>query len=137
MGFTRANLYGARFDRHVETANAETVVVAQVEHIDGVRAIASILAVPGLDAVFIGPYDLSASLGKPGRLRDDDVREAIARTAAACRAEKVPVGIFAAGTPAAAKALDEGFTLVCAGIDIGLYSESVAALMKALRPRNP
>ena len=70
VGFSRANRYGARFQENVETANAETVVVAQVEHIDGVRAIDGILGVPGVDAVFIGPYDLSASLGKPGRIQD-------------------------------------------------------------------
>ena len=99
VGFSRANRYGARFQEHVETANAGTVVVAQVEHIDGVRAIESILGVAGVDAVFIGPYDLSASLGKPGRIEDPDVREAIRTVASACAAKKVPVGIFALGIP--------------------------------------
>jgi len=137
VGFTRANLYGARFDRHVETANAETVVVAQVEHIDGVRAISGILGVDGIDAVFIGPYDLSASLGKPGRILDADVREAIAMVSAACLSAKVPAGIFAAGLPASARAVEEGYTLVCSGIDVGLYSEAAAAVLRRLKPRNP
>jgi 2-keto-3-deoxy-L-rhamnonate aldolase RhmA len=137
VGFSRANLYGARFQENVETANPETVVVAQVEHIDGVRAIESILGVPGIDAIFIGPYDLSASLDKPGRIQDSDVREAIRSVAAACAARKVPVGIFAVGIPASAKALEEGYTLVCSGIDVGLYSESAAAILRTLKPRNP
>ena len=137
VGFSRANLYGARFQENVETANAKTVVVAQVEHIDGVRAIAPILGVPGLDAVFIGPYDLSASLGKPGRIGDADVRQAIAHVTAACSSAKVPVGIFAAGAPAAAKAIEDGCSLVCTGIDVGLYAESAAAILGVLKPRNP
>ena len=137
VGFTRANLYGARFQENVETANRETVVVAQVEHIDGVRGIDAILAVPGIDAVFVGPYDLSASMGKPGRIEDPDVREAIRSVASACAAKKVPVGIFAAGLSASARALEEGYTLVCSGIDVGLYSESAAAIVRGLRSRNP
>jgi 2-dehydro-3-deoxyglucarate aldolase/4-hydroxy-2-oxoheptanedioate aldolase len=137
VGFSRANLYGARFQENVETANRETVVVAQVEHIDGVRAINAILGVTGVDAIFIGPYDLSASMGKPGRLQDPDVRDAIRSVASACAAKKVPVGIFAAGLAASAQALEEGYTLVCSGIDVGLYSESAAAILRGLKPRNP
>ncbi len=137
VGFSRANLYGARFQEHIETANAGTAVVAQVEHIDGVRAIESILGVSGVDAVFIGPYDLSASLGKPGHIQDPEVLEAVLTVAAACGAKQVPVGIFAAGIPAAAKALEDGYTLVCAGIDIGLYSRSVAEIARELKPMNP
>jgi 2-dehydro-3-deoxyglucarate aldolase len=137
VGFSRANLYGARLQEHVGTANAETVVVAQVEHIEGVRAIDPILAAAGLDAVFVGPYDLSASLGKPGSLQDEDVRGAITSVRSAGAAAKVPVGIFAAGATAAAKAFEDGFTLVCAGLDVGLYAEAAAALLGGLKPRNP
>ncbi len=137
VGFSRANLYGNRFQENVETANQENVVVAQVEHIDGVRAIDSILSVPGVDAVFIGPYDLSASMGKPGRIQDPDVHEAIRSVAAACAASKVSVGIFGAGIPASAEALEDGYTLVCSGIDVGLYAESAATILRELKPRNP
>jgi 2-keto-3-deoxy-L-rhamnonate aldolase RhmA len=134
VGFSRANLYGLRFQEEVETANARTVVVAQVEHIDGVRAIEAILRVDGLDAVFVGPYDLSASLGKPGAVQDTDVRAAIAKVVAACAAAKVPAGVFAGSAPAAAQALSDGFTLVCAGIDVSLYAGAAAGLLGALRP---
>jgi 2-dehydro-3-deoxyglucarate aldolase len=137
VGFSRANLYGARLQEHLETANEEIVVVAQVEHIDGVRAIDPIVAVPGLDAVFIGPYDLSASLGRPGRVEDGQVRGAISRVRSACAAAKIPVGIFAAGAPAAATALADGFTLVCAGLDVRLYAEAAAALLAGLETRKP
>jgi 4-hydroxy-2-oxoheptanedioate aldolase len=137
VGFTRANRYGVRFKENVMASNAETVVVAQVEHIDGVRAIEPILAVPGVDSVFIGPFDLSASLGKPGRLDDPEVKEAIGAVAAACARARIPAGIFSAGVTGARQALDAGFTLVCAGVDTGLYAEAAAGLIRGLRPRNP
>jgi len=137
VGFTRSNRYGVRFRENVATANAETVVVAQVEHIDGVRAIEAILAVRGVDAVFIGPFDLSASLGKPGRLDDPEVKGAIGAVAAACARAAVPIGIFSAGAAGALAALEEGFTLVCAGVETGLYAEAAAGLVRALKPRNP
>jgi len=136
IGFSRANRYGARFQENVETANQETVIVAQLEHIDGVRNIEAILGVSGVDAVFIGPYDLSASLGKPGRIQDNDVRDAIRTVADACALRKVPVGIFALNTEGAAKALGEGYTLVCSGIDIGLFSRAASDIVRGLRPRN-
>ncbi|HSA96339.1 MAG TPA: aldolase/citrate lyase family protein [Acidobacteriota bacterium] len=137
VGFTRANRYGVRFKENVAASNAETVVVAQVEHIDGVRAIDRILAVPGIDAVFVGPFDLSASLGKPGRLDDPGVREAIGAVAAACARARIPAGIFSAGVAGARQALDAGFTLVCAGVETGLYAEAAAGLIRGLGPRNP
>ncbi len=137
VGFSRDSLYGARFQENVETANARTVVVAQVEHIDGVRAIGSVLEVRGVDAVFIGPYDLSASMGKPGRIQDADVGEAIRTVASACLAARVPVGIFSAAAAGAAQALRSGYTLVCAGIDVGLYSEAARGLIREIKPRNP
>ena len=137
VGFSRANRYGARFQENVETANAETVVVAQVEHIDGVRAIEAILDVGGVDAVFVGPYDLSASLGKPGRIQDPDVREAIAAVLAAAVRRRTPAGIFAQDIPGSVKALHEGYTFVCSGIDIGLFSQAASAILRGVRPRNP
>lgn len=137
VGFSRSNRYGTRFQESVESSNAETVVIAQVEHIDGVRAIEAILDVSGVDAVFIGPYDLSASLGKPGRIQDLDVREAVRAVAAACARRKVPAGIFALDVPGAVKALEEEYTLVCSGIDVGLFSQAAAAIIRGLKPRNP
>jgi len=137
VGFSRSNLYGTRFQESVESANAETVVIAQVEHIDGVQAIEAILDVSGVDAVFIGPYDLSASLGKPGRIQDLDVRDAVRAVAAACAHRKVPAGIFAMDIPGALKALEEGYSLVCSGIDVGLFSQAAAAIIRGLKPRNP
>ncbi len=133
VGFTRSNRYGAQFQEHVETANSSTAVIAQVEHIDGVRNINEILSVPGVDAVFIGPYDLSASLGKPGSIQDKDVLEAMGSVREACSRKKTAVGIFSDDIPAAKKALADGFSLVCSGIDVSLFSKSVVEITRVLK----
>lgn len=130
VGIGRAHGYGARFAEYVERANLDTTLVAQVEHIDGVRNIEAILGTAGVDAVFVGPFDLSASMGKPGRINDDDVREAIGLIRKACAGRGIPAGIFAPDEAAARAALEDGFTYVCVGMDIALYQGLVAGIIK-------
>jgi 2-dehydro-3-deoxyglucarate aldolase len=62
VGFSRANLFGKRFDAYREEAQAP-LLVAMIEHIAAVDRLEAIVQVPGLDALLIGPYDLSASMG--------------------------------------------------------------------------
>jgi len=133
VGISRAHGYGVRFAEYVASANRDTTLVAQVEHIDGVRSIEGILGTPGVDAVFVGPFDLSASMGKPGMIGDADVRETIGLVRKACTARGTPVGIFAPDTEAARAALKEGFSLVCVGTDVTLYSGLAAGIVKDLK----
>ncbi len=133
VGFSRANAYGTRFQENVDTANETTAVVIQVEHAEGARRIDEILSVPGVDAIFIGPYDLSASFGKPGQVGDPEVREAIRSVREACARRRVPAGIFCGDIPAAEKAAAAGFSLLCAGIDIALFARGMAETAAALK----
>src|SRR5690606_5677676 len=79
VGLARAHGYGFSFADDVATANERTAVIVQVEHAKAVADIEGIVRVPGVDAVLLGPYDLSASLGKMGRVDDPEVVAAIAR----------------------------------------------------------
>lgn len=133
VGFSRANLYGRRLHEDLENANDATAVMAQVEHIDGVRQIDAIVAVTGLTGVFVGPYDLSASLNKAGALDDPEVRDAVERVRKACRGRGLPVGIYSADAAGARRALEEGYALVCAGMDAALYSATAAALAASVK----
>lgn len=128
IGVARAQGYGHDVRRSVEEDNLRTVLVAQVEHIKGVRDIEKIVAVPGLDAVFIGPFDLSASMNKPGRIADKDVREAIENVRTTCVRRGMPGGIFAPDVEAAKKALSEGYSLVCVGTDAMVYASAMRNL---------
>ena len=69
VGIARAQQYGLTLSEYVRTANDRVAVIVQIEHIDAVVQMNEILAVPGVDGVIVGPYDLSASLGRPGRDR--------------------------------------------------------------------
>lgn len=133
VGIGRAHGYGAGFSEYVEKANRDSTLVAQVEHIDGVRNIEAILGTPGINAVFVGPFDLSASMGKPGRTGDADVREAIAAVRKACAARRVPAGIFAPDGEAARAAFDEGFSFVCIGMDVTIYGGAARLLTAQLK----
>ncbi len=67
----------------------------QLEHIDAVRDLDRILAVPGLGSVLIGPYDLSMSMGKPGDWHDPEVVAVFDESCRKVRAAGIPLGVYA------------------------------------------
>jgi len=79
VGLARAQGYGFNFDQYAKIVNKETMVIAQIEHINAINNLDEILSLNGIDGTIIGPYDLSASMGKPGKYEDSDVLEAIKR----------------------------------------------------------
>lgn len=79
VGLSRAQHYGIAFKEYNKWVQEEAVVIAQIEHIEGVNNLSEILDVEGIDGIIVGPYDLSASMGKPGMFYDDDVKEVLAR----------------------------------------------------------
>jgi 2-keto-3-deoxy-L-rhamnonate aldolase RhmA len=131
IGVARAQGSGGRLREAIAHDNDDTIVVAQVEHIKAVSNIAEIVSVPGLAAVFIGPFDLSASLGRPGEIGAPDVQEAIATVAAACSAKPLACGIFVVGGDAAGRAFAAGHSLVCATTDTLLLADAATRLRAA------
>jgi len=79
VGLARAQDYGIGFPKYLDRMERDLVCIMQVEHIDGVNNLDDILAVSGVDGFFIGPYDLSASLGHPGNFEHPDVVSALER----------------------------------------------------------
>jgi 2-dehydro-3-deoxyglucarate aldolase len=79
VGLSRAQSYGFDFESYKDEKAKEIKLIVQIEHIDAIRNLDSIIEVDGVDGTFIGPYDLSGSMGKPGRYDDDDVKEALQR----------------------------------------------------------
>jgi 2-keto-3-deoxy-L-rhamnonate aldolase RhmA len=133
VGVGRAHGYGLRFGDYLARANEQTTVVVQVEHVDGVDDIESIVWVEGVDAVFIGPYDLSASLGKPGQVNDPAVLSRIARVRDACRGAGRPLGIFGMTADAVAPFQAQGFTLLAVGMDTVFLGHAAMAARAAAR----
>jgi 4-hydroxy-2-oxoheptanedioate aldolase len=105
--------YGATGGEYLQRANDEVLLVLQIEHIDGVEHADEILSVPGVDACFIGPNDLAASmgvgLGVPLEGDNDKLNEAIAEIRAACVRNKVAPGIHTSGAAGINQRIGEGF----------------------------
>lgn len=120
VGIGRAHKYGLGFKEYVAKANDEVAVILQAENTNALKNISDIVRVPGIDAIFIGPYDLSASMGKMGNLTDTDVRNAIATIAECCRNAGLPLGIFTDTAESAAAYIQQGFKLIAISTD-GLY----------------
>lgn len=122
----RASDYGARIDDVVRTVNDDLAVIAQIETGAAVDAAAEIAAVPGIDALFVGPADLSASLGCFREFDDPEFEAAIADTLAAGEAAGVPVGTLATSEERIDAWLDAGFDFLIAGTDAGFLANGAS-----------
>ena len=133
IGLSRANTYGLRFHEYLERANQELAVVIQAEHIDAVNNIERICSVEGIDGVFVGPYDLSASLNKTGLLDDKEVVSAIEHVRDVCVDKKIPLGFFGTDAVDVSTKIAEGFTLLCSGLDISFMTGGAQDTLTRLR----
>ncbi len=116
-GIARANSFGLNFQPYVSTANSQTAILIQIEHIDAVRDIEAILALPGLDGIIVGPYDLSGSMNLLGQLKHPEVEAALSRVLSACKVRKIPIGIFAMTAGEAKFLRESGYDFAAVGID--------------------
>ena len=91
VGYSRANLFGKYFEDYVEEAQSP-LLIAQIEHINAVDNLDEILQVRGLDAIMVGPYDLSASMGITAKFDHKDFRNAMSLIIKKCKKYKVSCG---------------------------------------------
>ena len=133
VGIVRAQGYGLDFQEYVAGANDNVIVMLQIEHIDAVANIESIVRVPGVDALMIGPYDLSGTMGKLGRVNDPEVEQAMETVRQACVAVGMKLGIFAASAEAMKPYIRKGYTLPIAGMDLMLLSAAARGMVQALK----
>jgi 2-dehydro-3-deoxyglucarate aldolase/4-hydroxy-2-oxoheptanedioate aldolase len=136
IGLGRAQGFGAQFKEYIETANDRILVAVQIEHIDAVYTVDAIASVPGIDALFVGPYDLSDSLQLRGEIHHPRVTEAIAETKRVCDAKHLPIGIFCSDVEAASLRMKEGFRLLAVGTDFTLLRAKVQEVLTSLNEQN-
>lgn len=129
---SRAAGYG-RIKDYPRAAAAEICVLVQIETLKGVENIDAIAAVPGVDGVFVGPADLSASLGYLGDPLNPAVQETIGRVLAACRKAGKPTGYLTGNEAEAQKWLDAGFRFVAVGTDNGVLVKAIDELRDRFR----
>ncbi|WP_295786898.1 HpcH/HpaI aldolase/citrate lyase family protein [uncultured Microbacterium sp.] len=117
-----------RVDDYLADASVHVSLAVQIETTAGVAAAAEIAAVEGVDAVFVGPSDLSASMGLLGRQTHPDVVAAVHTVFAACRDAATPVGVNAFDPAVAEAYLDAGADFVAVGADVALLARASEAL---------
>jgi 2-dehydro-3-deoxyglucarate aldolase len=132
-GLARAHGYGAKLQEVLDTANEETAVIVQIEHIEAVQNIEAILSVEGIDGILVGPYDLSASMGLIGQVEHPEVQAAITKVKQACQRRAVPAGIFTGSPDRARVYMQDGFRLIAVGVDTLLLVQSAKDLVQKLR----
>jgi len=127
VGFSRANLFGKRFAAYREEAQAP-LLVAMIEHVAAVERLESILKVAGLDAVLIGPYDLSASMGITAQFADPAFAATLQRIRALAQQLAVPCGVHVVEPdPGALRAqLESGYRFLAYSIDAVLLQSAAS-----------
>jgi 2-keto-3-deoxy-L-rhamnonate aldolase RhmA len=119
--------------RWVETGNREILVAVKVESARGIENVEEIAAVRGLDAILVGPGDLSATYGIPGQTDHPQVRAAIERMLAACQRNGIAGGPHVGSAEAARAWAERGATFMSVGFDGALLLEASRRLMADAR----
>jgi 4-hydroxy-2-oxoheptanedioate aldolase len=115
-------------------ANDEILVVLMAEHVDAIANIDAILSVPGIDAVFVGPNDLHASMGLAPAFDSDDptFNAAIEKVLASAKAHGVAPGIHVADATQAQRRLDEGWKMIAVASEVGFMLGKAGEIAQSL-----
>ena len=135
--FVRAARYSADKTIYYNKANTETMVIVAIEGTEGIDNLGEILKVKGVDVVFVGPYDLSQSLGVPGQVTHQKVVDKVREIASLSRKSGVAVGLFVE-TPEAAKEWVKQGVLYCSlDVDAAILLKASMNYMKQVRDGAP
>ena len=132
FGYSRANVYGKDFNSYIKTANDEISIIIQIEHIDAIEQLDFILNVPGIDATFIGPYDLSGSMGVSGDFESDEYSDALSFYISRSDSNSIPKGIhIVRPTDEQIKfTANVGYKMIAVGTDAVFLQERIDQILK-------
>ncbi|MBK9133174.1 MAG: 2-dehydro-3-deoxyglucarate aldolase [Betaproteobacteria bacterium] len=131
----RASRYGTTPD-YYRSANRSIGVVVQLETPAAIAQLEHIAAVPGVDALFVGPADLSAAMGHPGQLTHPAVMALMADAAARARAIGRPIGTVGTTTEVVTRYRAAGYDFLAVASDLALLMQGAGAAVQALRQRD-
>ncbi|MFT3663514.1 HpcH/HpaI aldolase family protein [Piscinibacter sp.] len=129
---SRASRFGTA-PNYIANANKGMGVIVQLESAQAIGQLEAIAAVDGVDALFIGPADLSASMGHTGHSAHPAVMDLMAQAVLRCKAVGKPIGTIGASPETVAQYRAAGFDYVAVGSDLGLYMQGARAAIAALR----
>jgi 4-hydroxy-2-oxoheptanedioate aldolase len=130
---TRAAAFGAEQREYLATANEKLLTVVQIETEQTLDRVDEIAAVDGVDVLFVGPFDLSLSMGIPTQYGDPRFRGALAQVAAAARKHNKAAGILLSKPEQLEQTIADGFTFIGLGSDGGVLAEGMRGLASAFK----
>ena len=129
----RGHKYGLDFMGVLQNTNSQVMVIVQIETKEALASIDAILAVPGLDAVLIGPADLSAALGHTLQFDHPDVVAAFDKVQKAAAAAGKPAGFYCNSPKDAQMRFDQGFSFANICNDAGLLLQGYAGALRDMK----
>ena len=134
VGLARAQDYGYKFEAYKKQIN-DIIIIAQIEHVDAINNLHSILEIEGIDGTIIGPYDLSGSLGIPGEFHDPSVRALLDQYVSISFEMKKTTGfhVVDSNPEAVQQRIDEGYRFIVYGTDFLFMGDKAITGMKNLQ----
>jgi 2-keto-3-deoxy-L-rhamnonate aldolase RhmA len=130
---TRASSFGARFDEYFAHAHEWLVTLTQIETVDALETAAEIAAVDGVDVLFVGPMDLTTSMGIPGQYNDARFHDALGEVADAAKGAGKAAGILRLDPANLPLCRELGYTVVALGSDGGSVQAGLRESRRLLR----
>jgi 4-hydroxy-2-oxoheptanedioate aldolase len=132
--FTRAGRYFSdEGNRHAERQNEETTIIVHIEGEEGLRNLDSIMEVKGIDVLFLGPYDISQSLGIPGDVRNPIVEKALREAADKANKKGRVVGSYAKDVEMGKWLIDQGVQYLSVNVDATIYMQACENIVRSLK----
>ena len=129
VGLSRAQGYGATFAEYLTWQADNPIVIVQIEHISAIDNLREITSVPGVDGIIIGPYDLSCSIGIPGKFENSEFLDSMVRIRKIAGEHKIAVGIHSVepDLQALEKAISDGYSFIAYSVDQRMLDVSARA----------
>lgn len=131
--FVRSANYGTKDKKEYFADSNESVLIIQVEGQEGVNNIDEILAIEGFDVLFVGPYDLSQSLGVPGDVTNKIVLDAIKRISIKAKKKGVILGTFCDTIEMAKLMLSMGINYLSYSVDMNIYTNACKNIIEEIK----
>ena len=133
FGFAHDDYQGGNVGDKIAALHARTLLLAQIETVEGLGNVEAIAAVPGIDVLWLGHFDLTNSMGIPGAFEHPDYLAAVARIVAACDRERKPAAFLATDERSSRDAVARGFRMFAFGVDHLMLQDALRAGLAALR----
>ena len=135
VGLARAQGYGPTFQEYLKWQESSPIVIVQIEHIEAIRNIESILNVDGVDGLIIGPYDLSASMGIPGQFDNAEFVQAVDQIKKSALKKNCVIGthIVEPDHDHLKKAISDGFNFIAFSVDVRILDEAMRSAINEYR----